>query len=77
MRCEWKNVHKNLIGKPQERGPLGRPRHKWKENTEMNLTETRWKDVNWIHLLRLGSPRQRSVTGSCEHGKEPLCCSKI
>ena len=28
-----------LVGKPERKGPLGRPRHRWKDNIKMNLKE--------------------------------------
>jgi hypothetical protein len=30
--------------------PLGRPRHRWEDNTEMDLRETGFGDVDWVHL---------------------------
>jgi hypothetical protein len=30
--------------------PLGRPRHKWEDNTKMDLRETGWEGVDWMHL---------------------------
>jgi hypothetical protein len=31
------------------REPLGGPRHRWKDNTRMDLGEIGWKDVDWMH----------------------------
>jgi hypothetical protein len=37
--------------KPQEKRPLRRPTHSW-ENIRMNLRETVWESVDWIHLAQ-------------------------
>jgi len=29
-----------------------RPRYRWEDNSTMNLRETGWKDVEWIHLTQ-------------------------
>jgi len=32
--------------------PHRRPRHKWKDNTGMDLVEIEWEDVDWMHLAQ-------------------------
>jgi hypothetical protein len=32
---ELRHVYKILIGKPEEKRPLGRPRHRWKDNIKI------------------------------------------
>jgi hypothetical protein len=32
-------VHRVLVGKPQEKRPLGRPRRRWKDNIKIDLQE--------------------------------------
>jgi hypothetical protein len=39
-----------LVGKPEGRSPLGRPRRRWVDNIKMDLREVRWGDVDWIGL---------------------------
>jgi hypothetical protein len=36
---ELRGVYTVLVGKPVGKGPLGRPRHRWKENIKMGLQE--------------------------------------
>jgi hypothetical protein len=43
-----RNTCKILVRKPEGKGPLGRPRHRW----EMNLRERGWEGVDWIHLAQ-------------------------
>jgi hypothetical protein len=37
---EERNVYKVLIGKPQGKKPLGRPKHRWKDGINEDLRET-------------------------------------
>jgi hypothetical protein len=41
-----------LVGKPEGRRPLGRPRRRWLDNIWMDLVEVRWGDVDWIGLAQ-------------------------
>ena len=36
---EGRVVHKVLVGKPEGKRPLGRPRHRWEDNIKMDLKE--------------------------------------
>jgi hypothetical protein len=47
-----RSVNKMLVGKPAEKRPLGRPRRRWEDNSNMGLWEIRWEDVYWIHLAQ-------------------------
>jgi hypothetical protein len=38
-----------LVGRPEGRRPLGRPRRRWEDNIKMDLRETGFGDVHWIH----------------------------
>jgi hypothetical protein len=48
---ETRNEYKTLVGKPEERRPLGRPRRRW-EDIKMNLTKGDLDNMDWIHLTR-------------------------
>jgi hypothetical protein len=43
-------VHKVLVGKPEERRPLGRPRCRWEGDIKMDLQEVECKGMDWIDL---------------------------
>jgi hypothetical protein len=45
---EKKNVYRLLVGKPQGRRSLGRPRPRWIDNIKMGFVEIRLVDVDWI-----------------------------
>jgi hypothetical protein len=46
---EVRGAYSILVGRPEERRPLGRPRCRWDDNIEMYLRETGFGDVDWIH----------------------------
>jgi hypothetical protein len=39
---EKRNVYRLLVGKPEGRRPLGKPRHRWLDNIRMDLVEVGW-----------------------------------
>jgi hypothetical protein len=41
-----------LVGKPEEKIPLGRPRRRWVDNIKMDLREREWDGVNWIDMAQ-------------------------
>jgi hypothetical protein len=46
-----RNVYRILVGKQEEKRPLGRPRHRWVENIKINLRDR----MEWYRLDRSGS----------------------
>jgi hypothetical protein len=52
LKREMRNVYIVLVGKPEWKRPLGRPRYRWEEDIRVNLRETGWKDVDWMHLAQ-------------------------
>jgi hypothetical protein len=44
-----------LVGKPEGKRPLGRPRRRWVDNIRMDLREVRWGDVDGLVWLRIGT----------------------
>jgi hypothetical protein len=38
-----------LVGRPEERRPLGRPRHRCEDNIKLDLREIGFRDMDWIH----------------------------
>jgi hypothetical protein len=49
---EMRSVYKVLIGKPEERRPLRRPRHRQEDNIKLNLREIGFEDVDLIHMAQ-------------------------
>jgi hypothetical protein len=49
---EKKNVYRLLVGKPEGKRLLGRPRHRWIDNIKMDLLETGLSVVDWVGLAQ-------------------------
>jgi hypothetical protein len=49
---EMRNANNILIGKPEGKRPLGRPRHRSDNNIRMNLQEIKWEGVDRIYLAQ-------------------------
>jgi hypothetical protein len=45
-------VYKVLVGKPEGKRPLGRPRHRWEHGIRMDFRETGLGAVDWIRLAQ-------------------------
>jgi hypothetical protein len=58
-----RNTYKLLVGKPEGRRPLGRPRRRWVDNIRMDLGEVGWGGVDWICLAQ-DRNRWRAVVNS-------------
>jgi hypothetical protein len=58
MRCarhvagmgEKRNAYRILVGKPEGKRPLGRPRCRWVDNIKIDLREIGWDVMEWIDL---------------------------
>jgi hypothetical protein len=49
---EKRNAYRLLVGKPDGKRPLGRPRRRWVDNIRMDLVEAVWSDVHCIGLAK-------------------------
>jgi hypothetical protein len=49
---EVRGAYNILVGKPEGRRPLGRPKRRWEYGIKMDLRETGFGDVDWIHLAQ-------------------------
>jgi hypothetical protein len=58
-----RNAYRLLVGKPEGRRALGRPRCRWFDNIRMDLVEVGWGDVDWIGLAQ-DRNRQRTLVNS-------------
>ena len=47
-----KGVYRVLVGKPEGKRPLGRPRRRWEDNIEMDLQEVGCGGMGWIELAQ-------------------------
>jgi hypothetical protein len=49
---EKRNANRLLVGKPEGKRPLGRPRRKWLDNIRMDVGEVEWGVVDWIGMAQ-------------------------
>jgi hypothetical protein len=49
---EKRSAYRLLVGKPEGKRPLRRPRRRWVDNIRMDLGEVGWNDVDWIGLAQ-------------------------
>jgi hypothetical protein len=63
---EERGVHRVLVGKPEGKRPLGRPRRTLEDNIKMDVQEVGCGVLDWIGLAQ-----NRQVAGTCECGNEP------
>jgi hypothetical protein len=49
---EERKVYKVLVGKPEGRRPLGKPRRRWEFGVRMDLKEIGLEGVDWIRLAQ-------------------------
>jgi hypothetical protein len=49
---EKRNTYRLLVGKPEGKRPLGRPRRRWVDNIKMDFLEIDWGGVDWIGLAQ-------------------------
>jgi hypothetical protein len=47
---EKRSGYRILMGKPERKKPLGRPRRRWEDNSKMAPREIEWGDMDWIDL---------------------------
>jgi hypothetical protein len=47
-----RNACRTFVGKPEGKRPVGRLRRKWENNIKMDLRETGWGGMDWIHLAQ-------------------------
>jgi hypothetical protein len=49
---EERKVYKVLVGKPEGKRPLGRPRHRWEDGIRIDLREISLGGLDWIRLAQ-------------------------
>jgi len=59
---EDRGVHRVLVGKPERKRPLRRPRRRWEDNIKMDLQEVGVGREDWMELAQ-DRDRWRSLVG--------------
>jgi len=78
MRWAWhvarmgedRGVHWVLVGKPEGKRPLGRPRCRWEDNIKMDLQEVRGGREDWMELVQ-DRDRWRALVGTVRDFRVP------
>jgi hypothetical protein len=65
-----RSVYRLLVGKPEGKRPLGRPRRRWIDNIKMDLLEIGLSVVDWISLAEYGH-RWRALVNSVMNLRVP------
>jgi hypothetical protein len=73
---EKRNAYRLLVGKPEGKRPLGRPKRRWVDNIRMDLGEVGWDDVDWIGLAK-DRNRWRAVVNSVLNLRVPRNAGKL
>jgi len=63
-------VYRILVGKPEGKRPLGRPRLKWEDNIKMELQEVGCGGMDWIELGK-GKDRWRALVNAVMNLRVP------
>jgi hypothetical protein len=63
---EGRSVYRVLVGRPEGKRPLVRPRHGWEDNIKLDLRDIGIDGGTGFSWLRIGP-----MAGFCEHGDEP------
>ena len=67
---EARGVHRVLVGKPEGKGPLGRPRRRWEDNIKMDLQEVGVGRGDWMELAQ-DRDRWRALVGTVRDFRVP------
>jgi hypothetical protein len=67
---EDSGVHRVLVGKPEKKMPLGRPRHRWEDNIKINLQEVGGGHGEWMELAQ-DRDRWRALDGTVRKFRVP------
>jgi hypothetical protein len=58
---EKRNAYRILVGNPEGKRPLGRPRRRWVDNIKIDLREIGWDGGDWIDLAQDRDQRRALV----------------
>ena len=67
---EGRGVHKVLLGKPEGKMPLGRPRRRWEDNIKIDLQEVGRGCGDWMELAK-DRDRSRALVSAVMNFRVP------
>jgi hypothetical protein len=68
--AEGRGVYRVLVGKPEGKRPLGRPRHRWEDNIKNDLQEVGGGCGDWMELAQ-DRDRWRALVGTVRNLRVP------
>jgi hypothetical protein len=73
---EVRGAHNILVGRPEGRRPLGRPRRRWEDNIMMDLREIGFGDIDWIHWAQ-DRDRWRALVNTVNEPSGSIKCGEF
>jgi hypothetical protein len=67
---EERGAYRILLGRPEGRQPLGRPRRRWEDKIKMDVQKVGWGGMNWIELAQ-DRDRWRAVVNAVMNLRVP------
>jgi hypothetical protein len=67
---EKRNAYRILVGNPEGKNPLGRPRLMWVDKIKMDLREIEWNGMDWIDLAQ-GRDQWRALVNTVMNLRVP------
>ena len=61
MYGDGRGVYRILVGKPEGKRPLGRPRRRWEDNIKIDFQEVGCRAMDWIALAQVRDRRRALV----------------
>ena len=49
---QWRDVYRVLVGNPEGKRPVGRPRSRWEDNIKTDLQEVGCGSLDWVELAQ-------------------------
>jgi hypothetical protein len=76
MNGDKRNAYGILVGKPEGKGPPGRPRRRWEDNIKMDLREIECGGMDWIDLAH-DRDQWRAIVNTVMNLRVPYNVGKI
>jgi hypothetical protein len=66
-----RGVYRVLVGNPEGKTPLGRPRHRWEDNIKLDLQEVGCGGMDWIEVAKV-KDRWQALVNAVVNCRVPL-----
>jgi hypothetical protein len=73
---EERGVHRVLVGKPEGKRPLGRPRRRWEDNIKLGLQDVGGGREDWMELAQ-DKAGWRALVSTVKNFRVPKKCGEI